>query len=228
MEFFRLLFIRAKVYAYEIIEFFKVAILFYPNKSFRQQDVSLLLKYLFKNPFAISKEYLLSQGAADPYLYGETPLTTLSKIVKECDLTSDDVFYELGSGRGRTCFWLVNFLKCSVVGIEQIELFIEKANQVKDKYKVQGIKFLQGNYLDFSYKEATVIYLYGTCLEEQSIQLLIKKFAKMPKGSKIITVSYPLSEYVDYTQYGLFDLTHTFEASYPWGTATLYLHVKKG
>lgn len=227
MEFIKLLFVRAKVYFYEIFEFIKVILNYYTNKSFRQQDLCLLSKYFFTNPFTISKEYLLSHGAVDPYLYGETPLTTLSKICRECHLSSQDMVYELGCGRGRTCFWLANFIKCRVIGVEQIDVFVEKANQVKSQYSVHNLSIFKGNYLDFSFKEATVVYLYGTCLEEQSIQLLIKKFSKMAKGSKIITVSYPLTEYVDCTQFGLFDLVHTFEASFPWGNTTLYLHIRR-
>lgn len=224
MEFIKLLWIRAATYFYEGIEFLSVICRFYSNKAFRQQDLSLLQKYIFLNPFAVSKAFLLSKGAQDPYLYGETPLTTLAKIVKECGITSNDYVYELGCGRARTCFWLAAFVKCRILGIEQIPIFIEKANEVKAMYNVQNVEFYLGSYYDVSYKQATVIYLYGTCLEDSAIDRLLKKFSKMPSGAKVVTVSYPLTDYeVD----PLFDLVHTFEASYPWGTATLYLHVKK-
>lgn len=224
MEFINLLWVRAATYLYEGLEYLKVIFRFYSNKSFRQQDLSLLWKYLFINPFAVSKAFLLSKGAEDPYLYGETPLTTLAKIVKECGITSSDTVFELGCGRARTCFWLADFVKCRILGVEQIPTFIEKANEVKTKYNVQNVSFYLGSYYAVSFKDATVIYLYGTCLNDSAIQRLLKKFAKMPAGAKVITVSYPLT---DYESHPLFDLTHSFEASFPWGETTLYLHVKK-
>ncbi len=226
LEFLKLLWIRASVYFYETIEFIKIIFRFYSNKKFRQQDLTLLSYYFFTSPYTISKNYLLARGTEDPYQYGETPLTTLAMIAKECQITQDDIVYELGCGRARTCFWLAQFVKCHVIGIEQIPTFIEYANQVKNKYRVPRVKLLEGNYLDFSYKDATVIYLYGTCLEEPVIKLLIKKFAKLPPGTKIITISYPLTDYVDYGQFALFTVTHRFEASFPWGKGEIFLHVR--
>lgn len=225
MEFLNLLWIRAATYFYEGVEYLKVVSRFYSCKAFRQQDLSLIRKYLFTNPFAISKAYLLSKGAEDPYLYGETPLTTLAKIVQECGINSTDSVYELGCGRARTCFWLANFVKCNVLGVEQIPTFIEKALEVKNRYDVQNVSFYLGSYYDVSFKEATAIYLYGTCLDDSAIQRLLKKLSKMAFGAKVITVSYPLT---DYETNPLFDLIHTFEASFPWGETTLYLHVRRG
>jgi SAM-dependent methyltransferase len=227
LEFLELLWVRARVFCYESIEFCKVAYRFYPNKLFRQWDLSLLTSYLFVSPFTISKAYLLAKGADDPYLYGETPLTTLSLIAQKCHLNPEDVVYELGCGRGRTCFWLAAFVKCRAVGIEQVPTFVEKANEVKGKYNIKNVRFLEGNYLDYNYKDATVIYLYGTCLEDPTIKLLIKKFARLPRGTKIITVSYPLTDYLDFGQFDLFDLNESFQASFTWGMADLYLHTRR-
>jgi len=227
IEFLKLLWVRATVFWYEGIEFFKVVCRFYSNRDFREQDLSLLKRYFFISPYAISKIYLLSQGAEDPYLYGETPLTTLALIAEKCQLSAYDVVYDLGCGRGRTCFWLSAFVDCRAVGVDQVPTFIEKANAVKAQYYVSSVKFLEGDYLDFSFKDATVIYLYGTCLEDSAVKLLIKKFSKLPSGTKIITVSYPLTDYLEYGQFDLFTLAETFQGSFTWGTADIYLQVRK-
>ncbi len=227
LEFLKLLWVRATTFFYEALEFIKVVFRFYPNKKFRQQDLSLLRSYLFLNPYRICKEYLIRQGEEDPYVYGETPLTTLAQIAKECKLNAQDVVYELGCGRGRSCFWLGAFVNCRVTGIEQIDIFVVKANQIKTKYTVENVRFSSGNFLEFNYKDATVIYLYGTCLEEATIMHLIKKFAKMAPGSKIITISYPLTDYLELQNWALFELVHTFQAPFVWGWADVYLHVRR-
>lgn len=226
-EFLTLLWIRAVTFLYEGIEFIKVVFRFYPNKKFRQEDFGLIRSYLFLNPYRICKDYLIQKGEEDPYVYGETPLTTLAQIAKECELTAQDVVYELGCGRGRSCFWLAAFVKCRVIGIEQIEIFVDIANQIKTKYALDNVRFSTGNFLDFNYKDATVIYIYGTCLDELTIQHLIKKFAKLPLGAKIITVSYPLTDYLELQNWGLFELVHTFQAPFAWGKADIYLQVRR-
>lgn len=226
MEFLRLLCLRAFVYLYEGFEFVKVVFRFYPNSRFRRHDLSLIRSYLFVNPYTVCKKHLLSKGAADPYLYGETPLTTFAEIVKRCGVKACDTVIEAGCGRGRACFWLADFVGCKVVGIEEVELFVEKANHIKKQCSLSGVSFYQGNYLDFSFKDATVVYLYGTCLEDSSIRLLFKKFSKMSAGSKIITVSYPLTDYLDCASQGMFKLVDSFEVSFPWGRSTVYLQVK--
>lgn len=226
LDFLKLLWVRAEVFCFEGIEFLKVIFRFYPDKAFRELDLSLLKSYFFVSPYAISKTYLLFKGAEDPYLYGETPLTSLSLVAKKCQLNARDVVYDLGCGRGRSCFWLAAFVNCRAIGIEQVPAFVEKANAVKVKYGVANAKFIEGDFLDFNYKDATAIYLYGTCLEDPFIKLLIKKFARLPPGTKIITVSYPLTDYLDYGQVDLFDLVDTFQASFTWGVADIYLHVR--
>jgi len=65
---------------------------------------------------------------------------------------------------------------------------------------------------------ATVVYLYGTCLKEEEIIQLAHSFKKLPEGAKIITVSYPLSDYV--SGYVLIEkLTENF----PWGKGDIFL-----
>ena len=71
------------------------------------------------------------------------------------------------------------------------------------------------------YKQATVIYLYGTCLDDEEIKRLVRRFEGLAPGTKVITVSYPLSEYADTY------MTHKeFPARFPWGRAQVYLNYK--
>lgn len=206
------------------IEFSKVLVRYYPNAKFRKLDLSLLSKYFFKSPFSISKEFLMERGEEDIYVYGETPLTTLDEIAKTCQLSANDTVFELGCGRGRTCFWLSTFVHCKVVGIEYIPDFIDKANAVKKKYALAGVEFRQQDILKADLTGATVIYLYGTCYDQSFIEKLIKRFSKLPAGTKIITVSYTLN---DYSPRPLFETVKKIPCSYTWGKADVYLQIIK-
>ncbi len=207
-----------------LLEFYRVIRRYYSNKTFRQIDIGLLRKYVLKNPYTISKEFLLERGEEEIYAYGETPLTTLELISKESGLSSTDTVFELGCGRGRGCFWLRCFIGCRVVGIEYIPEFVRIAKDVQQRYELQGVEFRLGDILEADYSGATVIYLYGTCYEQPFIKKLLRKLDKLPKGTKLITVSYPLT---DYTESTTFEVIKKFSATFTWGEADVYLHVKR-
>ena len=139
-EYLDLIWINLVVKKRNFVEFLKVVWKYYPTLSFFKIDVALLLTYLFDNPFKISKRFLTKKGEKDVYAYGETPLTTLDYIAKECRLSSKDVVFELGCGRGRTCFWLNQFIGCKVVGIEIIPEFVERAERITRKLNVKNVE----------------------------------------------------------------------------------------
>lgn len=222
-EFLSLLWVNITVQWRNFIEFLRVVIHYYPKLSFFKVDMTLLLTYLFNNPYVISKEFLKDQGEKNVYAYGETPLTTLDHIAKECQLSSSDTVYEVGSGRGRCCFWLNSFIKCNVVGIEYIPEFTTRSNEIKERFKLKNIQFLQQDMLKTNYSNATAIYLYGTTLDDNTIEQLIKQFDHTKPGTKIISISYPLTDYPTQS----FELMKRFPVRFPWGTTDAYLQIRR-
>ncbi|NGX43375.1 MAG: hypothetical protein K940chlam7_01672 [Chlamydiae bacterium] len=222
MNYIKLFFLRLVVGYRNLVEFFRVAYFYYPNRQFKRVDLYLLRCYILENPYRISKKTLQEKGSKDIYAYGETPLTTMEKISKKCQINTADVVYELGSGRGRTCFWLHFFVGCQVVGVEFVPIFVKIAQKVKHRFDVRGVKFIYQDILDVDYADATVIYFYGTSSDTPFIEKLIEKLKGLPSGTKIITVSYPLTAY---TKQPLFKLIKSFPAQFSWGEAEVYLQV---
>lgn len=223
-EFFELLWVNLTVFCRNTVEFIKVAFKYYGYPAFLKSDLSLRLMYLFHNPYKISKRFLMNRGAKDVHAYGETPLTTLEKIVKECGIGKNDVVYELGSGRGRTCFWLNGVVGCRVVGIEYVPEFVERANLIKNRLGISGLEFRLEDMLKSDLSGATAIYLYGTCLDDASINKLCTVFSKLKPGTKIITVSYPLT---DYSHKANFEVMKCFTVPFTWGEGDVYLQIVK-
>ena len=221
-EFFKLLWLNLVVFVKNTIEFFKVAFRYYGSFSFLKSDLALRLMYFFNNPYKISKRFLMNRGVKDVYAYGETPLTSLEVIAKECGLSSHDCVFELGCGRGRTCFWLQSFIGCSVVGIEYIPEFVDRANMVKDYLGINDVEFRLGDMTKANLNGATVCYLYGSCLDDKTIRQMADNFARLPAGTKIITVSYPLS---DYSESEAFSVMKRFTVPFTWGDADVFLQV---
>lgn len=223
MEFFKLLWLNLVVSVKNAVEYGRVVRRYYSSPTFRKADLSLLSRYLFKNPYRISKRFLSEHGADDIYAYGETPLTSMERIARECGIQPTDCVFELGCGRGRTCFWLHTFLGCRSVGIEFIPQFIECAEAVRKKYGLVDMEFRLEDMLKSDLSGATVVYLYGTSYDEAFIFALIEKFEKLPKGTRLITVSYSLEEFGS----DAFILQRCFPVSFTWGIGDVYLQVRK-
>lgn len=218
-----LLWIHLKVKTVSLIEYVRVLFRYYPHLDFAKIDTALLFSYLFSNPFRISKHFLKEKEEDEVYTYGETPLTSLELIARKCQITAQDVVFELGCGRGRACFWLNQIVGCSVVGIDYVPSFIAKAEKIKNLFQVQRLSFRLEDFLQADFKDATVVYLYGTCLSDNQIELLIKQLSKLPKGTKIITISYALK---DFQPDAPFRIITQFPATFTWGETDVYLQEK--
>lgn len=206
---------------FRLFEWVRVVWCYYPR--FMAIDSLLALHYLLRNPHQISKSFLKKRGAKEIYAYGETPLTTLDKIARECRILSKDVVFDLGCGPGRTTFWFNLFVKCQAVGVDYLPVFIKNAERVKRWTHLGRLEFREEDMLATDLKRATAIYLYGTCLDDQTIEALLKRFRQLRKGTKIITVSYPLT---DYCSAGEFVVSKEFKARFPWGKAEVFLNIK--
>lgn len=202
------------------IDFLRSAFRYYKNPLFRKIDLALLRSYLFENPYRLSRDYLKSQHASEIYAYGETPLTTMEMMIQACHLKEGDKIYELGSGRGRVCFWLAVYLNFDVIGIDFVPRFIEKAEAIKERFHLKNLEFRCENFLESSFDGASLIYLHGTCLADGEIEALIKKLNQLKGTTQVITVSFALNEYLGGEKWVI---QKSFSAPFSWGDAEVYI-----
>ena len=73
--------------------------------------------------------------------------------------------------------------------------------------------------LDADLSQATAIYLFGTCLPDPVIEKLVQRFCQLSSSTKIMTVSFPLSDYSS-----AFKTLKEFIGSFPWGKTTIFLN----
>lgn len=196
---------------------------FYLHPKLRKLDFYFFRSYFQINPYRECRHFFKNAPEEIQYSYGETWASSISQWVYFLPITSEDVFYELGSGTGRISFWIQILSGCRVIAIEKVPLFIQKAKAIQQKMQNQRIEFINQDILEVDYSTATCIYFYGTSFSDEMILALLKKWETLKAGTRIITTSFELNEYLEKPSYRL---VRTFQEKYPWGKCDVYLQEK--
>lgn len=202
--------------------FYKLAYRYYRNLRFFLIDSLLVLQYFFTSPYSECRKFRERKGLGLSYLYGPTPLVTLDEIARRARILSSDRVMDMGTGMGRTAFWLSQFVRSETIGVDINPQFMRKAKRVKRLAKAKRVSFRQEDFRTTSLEGINVIYLYGTALDDPIIETLTKRFAKMPEGTRIITTTYPVTAMAE--DPNCFRLLDTFPGRYPWGYTPVYIH----
>ena len=99
-------------------------------------------------------------------------------------------------------------------GIERVPEFVQRAQNIARRFDVEGVSFECQDMRHVDFKDATFVFLYGTCLNESSIEQLKIAFQHLPQGTKIVTVSYPINGLKQKDQ---------FTVAFPWGEEEIFL-----
>lgn len=189
------------------------AFLFKDHLTFFLQEPILAATYLlwgfFQNPYRACRRSKLG-------IYGETPFKVYREIAQELD--PNDHYLELGSGRGKGCFWINRLTKCKVSGIELHPAFYLGAKYIQKIFRKHKVSFFRGDFLKTDLK-ANFIYIYGTSLSESEVQLLSQR---IPIGTTTATVSLSFSEYFPKG----WEIKKTLTARFPWGMAKIFIEKK--
>jgi SAM-dependent methyltransferase len=191
-------------------------------KKFIATWLRLKCSYLLCSAYTFSKLFLINNNSQDIYLYGETPLLTMDYIAKQANITSRDHVYEIGAGAGFTCIWLHEIIGCKVTAIEQVPKFCNIL--VKNCSRLTNLEVICNDFLLVDYSKASVIYLYGSNLDKNTICKLIDLLLTTKANTTIITVSWQLLSFIDSNK--LFTLEKKLEVKYDWGTADVYIQKK--
>ena len=151
-------------------------------------DMKIAIAYFFTNPYRTVRKHLQKKGVKNPYQYGETPLKALDSLVMAAGgVKKYHYFADLGAGRGRLCEFIQKRYGCKVFAYEQMSLFVKKGKKLFPK-----VSFVSGDFLKKDLSSMDLIYLYGTMMTENEILTFAQKISK---STKIITISYPLTDY---------------------------------
>ena len=205
------------------IEFTKCQVLYGFRYKMLWIDLGLFWQYPFTSPYRINLRYLEKNNLSKSYLFGETPLTTLEKICQRINIEPKAVIFDVGCGWGKSTFFLHAYNKAHrTIGIDILPEYIQKAERIRKWMKLDYIVFLEADFRQIDYSDADVIYLYGSCLPDDTIQSLVTNWENsLMEGTIIITTTYSLPSYA--TQ-GRILLQDTIELDFLWGECTVHYH----
>ena len=181
-------------------------------QTFGDLDRAIRKAYRFSNPYRISTNYLKELYEPNIYQYGETPLTVFEKIGKALNLGSKSHLMDLGSGRGRGAFFLHNQFGCTVTGVEQIPIFVQKALNIVAAQDLRNINFRCENLLKTDLTGVTHVFFYGICMDDDDVEQVAQKLKSY--SITIASVSFPLGD---------FEVLKTLMVNMPWGYTEVFI-----
>lgn len=152
--------------------------------------------------------------------YGE--LTYPNIISDHLKLNHTDVLYDLGSGNGTFCIDICKKTGIKCVGIEYVksryDISLQKLKESKEKF---DIKFFNGNFLDYSWNNATIIYMCNTCYNDITINNIVEQSIKLPNLRYIISL-----KSVD-NKYNYLFYTEIINVNVTWMNDTINCYIYK-
>ncbi|MBM3198241.1 MAG: hypothetical protein FJZ58_03190 [Chlamydiae bacterium] len=192
---------------------------FYTDPLFKKIDTLLKKRYARKNPYHICKSYRKACGKQDLHNYGETPLTSMHTILSACSLKKNDVFLDLGAGRGRLVLFVATLWNIQAEGIEQVPEFCRRIETLLPLCSSPA-RIMNEDFLQSHLSQGSLLYFYALCLEDEVFYTMLDKMSLLPCTTRIITVSFALEEYSP----KFTTLFHLEGIRYPWGSTSVYIN----
>lgn len=180
--------------------------------------------YIAVNGFLLSKHARAKQDCLD-YIYGEIEFEAFIALISLCKPNTETIFYDLGSGTGKAV------LACAMVypvkkscGIELFSVLVDCAKARQQQLsqlaayqeKSAGIHFYQGNILEASFSEATLVFINASAFFGETWLNLSKHLEQLKMGAIVISTSKAL-------QSDLFIILHRTKVKMSWGIVEAFI-----
>jgi len=191
--------------------------LWYPK--FFIVDMSALLLYFFKSPYRLVRLYDEAHPENPLGPYGETDFYFFDTILSEFAISKEKTIAELGSGRGRLCFWLSMVRgQAKVYGVEQHPILFERAERARRSFRIENVLFIEADWQSLPFSDVDLIYLYLPIEKDEDLLELGKKVCRLWPKTQIITIGWWFGEVMDKVV-----LEKKTTVRFDWGTTEAYL-----
>lgn len=158
-------------------------------------------------------------------VYGEISFVSFGVVfLNQIKLKPGGVYYDLGSGTGRSVFaaeMLHDFDK--LIGVEILESLHTAAVDVLEKFRAsrsdaskKQIDFIRSDFLELDWSDGDMVFANSTCFDEQLMLQLGQKGQHLKEGAYFVTFTKQLKS-------PYFDLIHSKQYRMSWGIATVHV-----
>jgi len=169
-----------------------------PNISPVLNEMDFFYKKI--SPTSISLQERKEKGIINDVTltYGETTWFSVVDIFNDLELSTDDVFYDLGCGSAKTVFFVNRKFNCKSIGIDKIEYFVKISKTIVKNLQLKNINFLCSDFLNADFSNGTVFYITATCFPQIFLEKILRNLEKTKKGTRVIIVARQLeSEFLE-------------------------------
>lgn len=176
------------------------------------------------NGFILSKQARIQQDAVE-YAYGEIDFESFIALIALCNPNQSTVFYDLGSGVGKAvfaCTMVFNVKKSC--GIELFPILHQQAQNLQKKLeqmpvyveKAAKIVFFCGDFLNFNFQEATLIFINSTAFFGTHWQVISKHMEQTQPETWVLSTSKALDSH-------LFTTLRIIPVKMSWGVVNVFI-----
>ena len=161
------------------------------------EEVMNKIYHKMTSPYLIENNNNTRTTHAYP-LYGEIKISSVSKLLKDFNISKNDVFFDLGSGSGKVTMQV--FLEGGVKKSVGVEYFPERHNiaiqamnnmyTLHPNLKTTGreIIYQQANIKDLdNLDSASVIFMCSTCYPEELLDVVFNKIKNSKNSRAVVT-----------------------------------------
>lgn len=143
-------------------------------------------------------QHYFKQSPSITETYGEILYPSVNKLISTISLTEQDVFVDLGSGKGQVVIQV--FLNSAIKEAYGIELLPELHNSaIAAAERLQSdfpfffhqerkISFLSGSFLDIPFTTATVAFINATCFTQSLLNELGQRIENTPSIHTVLSL----------------------------------------
>jgi hypothetical protein len=155
--------------------------------------------------------------------YGETGYNSFNNIIDAYKdyFNENTIFYDLGSGCGKLVFHVG--IMCNAkksCGIEYSQKRYQNSIDTLNKYNINNVSFINDNFLNVDFSDATVIYLDNTLFP---LKINKQIYEKIPHGCIVFS-----RQMFKESKLNGELIKNQIDAATNYGTNSLYIMVKKG
>lgn len=156
-------------------------------------------------------------GNEETLTYGETYWTSFLKILKEIEIQKDDVFIDLGCGTGALCFLINRAYGIPVLGIDLVEAFVQKAQDIVETCHIEKASFLHADFFTAPIQKGSIYYITCTCFPRHIMKGLTELLLKNTlTGDQVITVTHAIKDH-------RFKQVKSLKTKFSWGTDEVFI-----